>query len=172
MTVQSVLEEFPTPSGLDLPRPEGLMSLLSQVEPIAGPWSRFAKALMSEGRLRPSWRELVILRVASRRSCPYALESHRLVGRHTGLSEARMAMAMANNRRKGLGSVDELLILATDELLDEGRISVSTKKTLHEFFDNPAIVELAMLVGQYVLVGMVCETFELTPESQSCIRIR
>lgn len=164
--MRSDLEEFPTPPGLRLARAEGLMSLLRQVEPIGQPWSRFAKALMTEGCLPPSWRELVILRVASRRSCPYASEGHRLIGRHSGLSETRMAIAMANDRRQDVSTVDGALITATDELLDDGRLSDVTKRALHEFLDDSAIVELAMLVGQYVLVGMVCETFELTPEPQ------
>ncbi len=142
------------------------MSLLGQVEPIGVPWSRFAKALMTKGRLPPPWRELVILRVASRRACSYALAGHRLVGRYTGLSEARIAAAMGNERRSGLEKGDDLLLAATDELLDSGRVSATTRKALYEFLDDPAIVELAMLVGQYVLVGMICQTFELTPEPQ------
>ncbi|MDQ4142810.1 MAG: carboxymuconolactone decarboxylase family protein [Actinomycetota bacterium] len=144
------------------------MSLLNQVDEVAGPWSAFAKALVTKGRLPASWRELVILRVTSRRHCAYALEGHRLIARHCGLSDERIDVALGSDGGELVGGVDGVLICATDELLGAGRVSEPTKNALLEFLDEAAIIELAMLVGQYVLVGMVCETFELRPENAEC----
>lgn len=158
------LEEFPAPPDLDLPKADRLMSLLRKVESIGVPWSQFATALMTEGRLPPSRRELVILRVASRRGCPYALAAHRLIGRHCGLSEARIVRALDNDRQEFSDPVDAGLMVATDELIDLGRLSDATKEALQEFLDEAALIELTMLVGQYVLVAMLCETFQLRPE--------
>jgi 4-carboxymuconolactone decarboxylase len=164
MSMRRALDEYPMPPGLELPKPEALMSLLSQVEPIGLPWTDFAKALVTKGRLPSSWRELVILRVSWRRRCPYALQAHRVIGRHYGLSEERIALATEEGGYRVMSRVDRVLILATDELLDEGRIATSTKMVLQRFLDERAIIELTMLVGEYVLLGMVCETFQLVPE--------
>jgi AhpD family alkylhydroperoxidase len=164
MTMQSALDEYPAPPGLELPKPEALMSLLSQVELIGLPWTDFAKALVTKGKLPSSWRELVILRVAWRRRCPYVLQAHRVVGRHYGLSEERIALATEEGGDRMMSRVDRVLILATDELLEKGRIAASTKLALQKFLDDGAIIELTMLAGQYVLLGMVCETFQLVPE--------
>lgn len=160
----SALEEFPTPPGLELPKAEALMSIVSKAGRIGGPWSRFAKAMMTEGKLQPSWRELVILRVAWRRRCPYVLAGHKLISSHCGLTESRISMAMTGEGGQVHGGVDAALITATDELLNQGRIGGRTKKDLEEFLDEGEMVELAMLVGQYVLVSMLCETFQLVPE--------
>jgi len=164
MTMQSALDEYPVPPGVELPKPQALMSLLSQVELIGLPWTDFARALVTKGKLPSSWRELVILRVAWRRRCPYALQAHRIVGRHYGLSEERIALAMEEDGHLVMSPIDRVLILATDELLEEGRIAASTKVALQGFLDDGAIIELTMLAGQYVLLGMVCETFQLVPE--------
>ncbi len=159
-----VLEAFPTPKGLELPPARMLMSLLSRAKPISAPWSRFAKALMSEGRLDPCQRELVVLRVAFRRRCPYVMTGHLQIAAHCGLSAERIALATGRAPLEKAGSVDMALIRATDELLDQGSISAAWKDRLEGFLDEASIIELVMLSGQYALVGMLCETFQLVPE--------
>jgi AhpD family alkylhydroperoxidase len=140
------------------------MSLLSRAEPIAGPWSHFAKALISEGRLDPCLRELVVLRVASRQRCPYVLAAHLQIAAHCGLSPARVAAATGGAPVEQQCSADLAVMRAADELVDRGGISAATKETLTEFLENEELIELVMLVGQYVLVGMLCRTFNLVPE--------
>ena len=140
------------------------MSLLSQVELIGLPWTGFARALVTHGKLPASWRELVILRVAWRRRCLYEWEAHRIIGRHCGLSDARIAIAMGTKDCEAPDYVDGVLILATDELLDEGKIGVPTKRDLEPILEESEIIELTMLVGQYALLSMLCQTFELSPE--------
>ncbi len=160
------IEQFPTPPGMRLAEAERLMSLLKKAEAIGAPWSSFARSLLTKGRLRPAWRELVILRVAWRRTCPYAFEGHRVIASSCGLTEGHMTMATRPDAAKALTGVERLLILAADELIDVGRITATTKTDLKRYLDDSSIIELAMLVGQYVLVGMICETFELIPEQQ------
>ena len=160
----AVLEGFPTPDGLDLPPAQALMSLLSRVKPIGAPWSQFAKALMSEGRLDPRLRELVVLRVASRRRCPYVLAGHLQIAAHCGLGPERVAAATGAAPAEQAGAAGYAVIRAADELMDSGRISAKTRAGLEEFVSNEALIELVMLAGQYVMVGMLCETFDLAPE--------
>lgn len=158
------LEEFPTPRGLQLPPAHALMSLLSRVQSIAAPWSRFAKALMTDGYLDPDLRELVVLRVAARRGCRYIESAHLLVAEHAGLDSVRIAHAAGTPDLQAPSRLDAALLQATDELLDQGRISPGTRESLGAFIDERALVELPILVGQYALVGMLCETFGLAPE--------
>lgn len=157
-------EQFPMPEGLKLVQPQRLMSLLTEVEPIGTLWSRFAQSLLTNGRLSPQLRELVILRVAWRRRCRYALHAHLVLARFLRLSEAAIATALGKDVEDALSTLDVLLLLASDELIAEGSISLPTRKKLERHLDHASIVELTMLVGQYVLVAMVCETFALDPD--------
>lgn len=156
-------EEFPGTPGLDLPPARHLVALLGRVEPVSAPWSQFARALVTRGRLPAPERELVILRVAYRRSCNYVLAGHRRIAAHCGLSADRLAQA-AGERDPEPATLDAALIRATDELLDGGRISAGQRRELARFLSEDDTIELTMLVGQYALISMLCETFELPPE--------
>jgi 4-carboxymuconolactone decarboxylase len=158
------VQGFPTPTGLDLPQPRALMSLLSSIRPISVPWSRFAKALMTEGVLSPSLRELAILRVARRQRCAYAWDAHLEVARQCGMDQAGLALLMADRTERPPESFETLVLSAVDELLDEGKIRGPTRMALEVRLGHAAIVELTMLVGQYALLSMVCRTFDLPSE--------
>lgn len=160
MTV-GTLEAFPVPPGLDLPNPDALLELLAKVAPISEPWSRFALALMTECRLSPECRELVILRIGWRQQCSYVLSGHLPVARHAGLSEAQISGAFGG---VAAASKDSALLRAVDELLANGRVTKEGKKLLENVLSEEEIIELTMLTGQYVLLSMVCATFELRPE--------
>lgn len=156
------LAQFPAPPDLELPKPERLLALLSRVAPVSKPWSVFAHALMTQGQLVADWRELVILRVGWRQGCDYVLSGHLPIARHTALSQTRVASALGSC---SVESSDSPLLAAVDELLSQGRIGVATRGRLKELLREEELIELVMLVGQYVLVSMVCETFALRPET-------
>jgi 4-carboxymuconolactone decarboxylase len=158
----ATLAEFPTPADLDLAPPEALLTLLAKVGPISTPWSSFARSLMTEGRLQPEWRELAILRVGARKGCHYVLSGHLPMARHAGLSEERVASALGELFPEPR---DIALLGAVDELLEQGRVTRETRQLLKGILSDEELIELAMLAGQYVLVSMLCETFDLRPES-------
>jgi 4-carboxymuconolactone decarboxylase len=160
----AVMEGFPTPEGLDLPPAQALLTLLSRAAPIGRPWSQFARALMSEGRLDPRLRELVVLRVASKRRCPYVLAGHLKIAAHCGLSRERVAAATGAAPTEQADADDAAVIRAADELMDSGRITAESRACLEGFLEEQALIELVMLAGQYVMVGMLCQTFDLAPE--------
>ncbi|HEX2180367.1 MAG TPA: carboxymuconolactone decarboxylase family protein [Actinomycetota bacterium] len=160
----SALEGFPAPEGLKLPPARALMSLLSRAESIGAPWSRFARALMSDGRLDPQLRELVVLRVAFRRKCAYVLAGHLQIAAHCGLSRERIDAATGAASIEQAGGTGAAVIRAADELVDYGRMAPATRAQLEEFLGHEELIEIAMLAGQYVMVGMLCQTFDLIPE--------
>jgi 4-carboxymuconolactone decarboxylase len=160
--MQPALAQFPTPADLELPPPEALLTLLAKVGPISTPWSTFARALMTEGRLQPARRELAILRVGSRKGCDYVLSGHLPMARHAGLSEERVASALGELFPEPR---DLALLGAVDELLERGRVTRETRQLLKGILSDEELIELAMLTGQYVLISMLCETFDLRPES-------
>lgn len=162
----SEFEGFPGQPGLDLPPAQHLSALLGRVDAVSTPWSQFARALITRGRLPAPERELVILRVAFRRGCSYILGGHLRIGAHCGLSPGRMAFATGALGGGAPTDRDSALIRATDALLDGGRIPVGRRNQLAELFGEEEVIELTLLVGQYALISMLCETFELPPEER------
>ena len=151
---------FPVPPGIELPAPKALLTLLAKVQSISHPWSRFANSLMTEGSLCAEWRELAILRVGWRQRCPYVLSGHLPLARHIAISEDRVAAALGGTE----GSSRHDLFSAVDQLVTQGRITRETRHRLEAVLNPEQLIELTVLAGQYVLVCMLCETFNLTPE--------
>jgi hypothetical protein len=154
--------------GLTLPPPVGLKNaLLGVTEDITGPWTRFANALLTAGRIPPAMRELAILRTASRCESDYIIGPHRMIGRHLGLSAAEIALALAPAEplvEIDPGSAAEVVIAAIDQMLAWGDVDDRIRAGLKRTVGGDHVTELAMLVGQYILVGLICKTSRLEPE--------
>jgi 4-carboxymuconolactone decarboxylase len=154
--------------GLRLPPPLGLNRVLSRLPgEIAGPWTRFANSLLTCGIIPPTLRELAILRTASRWRCDYIIGPHRMIGRHLGLTEQEVSLALAPANRSagsGLESPAEVVLAATDQLLESGDVDAPVRRLLDLVVGRDGIPELALVVGQYVTVGFLCKTAGLGPE--------
>ena len=154
--------------GLRLPPPVGLSRVLSRMPgEIAGPWTRFANALLTCGTIPPALRELAILRTASRCRSAYIIGPHLMIGRHLGLTEEEVALALAPEKRPapiGLSSPAEVVVAATDQLLEKGDVDDRVRRLLELTVVPGGITELAMVVGQYLTVGFICKTARLDPE--------
>lgn len=154
------LEPFP----LEGPRPAGLLDRLAQHPTLAQPWQRFANQLLTDGALPPRWREIVVLRVAWRRRCRYVLRGHAAIALHCGVSPHELNMVGQGAAASGWRPVEAALLAATDDLLDQGQVSATTRAVMARALDHRQLVELPMLVGQYVLITMVVGFFEIPPE--------
>jgi alkylhydroperoxidase family enzyme len=154
--------------GLRLPPPVGLNRVLSRLPgEIAGPWTRFANALLTSGNLPPSLRELAILRTASRCRSDYIIGPHRVIGRHLGLTEDEETLALAPAQRfaeMGPSSTAEVVVAATDQMLESGDVDDRVRRLFELAVGRDLITELAVVVGQYVTVGLICKTARLEPE--------
>jgi 4-carboxymuconolactone decarboxylase len=154
--------------GLKLPPPVELNRVLSRLPgEIAGPWTRFANALLSCGTLPPVLRELAILRTANRRGSDYIVGPHRAIGLHLGLTPDQVGLALAPAERfaeTSLGSPSEVVVAVTDQMLDFGEVDDRIRRLFELAVGRDLITELAMVIGQYVTVGLICKSAGLEPE--------
>lgn len=155
-------------AGLELPPPTALLKCLEQVPAgIASSWTRYANAILTEGRIPPALRELAILRTAAHCRTAYVLGPHKLIGRHVGLGERDIELVIDLDCVGG-DFVDEpvagAILSATDWLLGAGDIEGSARSTLAERLGPGSETELAMVVGQYVTVSLICRVNRLKPE--------
>lgn len=121
------------------------------------PWLLYSSRLMPFGALRGAESELIILRVAARTGSDYERHHHEELGRQAGLGEALMAWTAlppesSEPAPEGDGlerEVAELLVRATDELLDDRDLSADTWSALRGRYDERRCLEICLLTGHY-----------------------
>lgn len=161
---RSLIDAFPATAAFAGLRPDGLLAVLALHPSLSGPWQGFANAVVTSGVLPARLRELVILRVAWLRRSAYVWGGHVAVGRRVGVSESDLQRVTDGAAAPGLTSVEAALLDATDRMLDGGDIDGLTWATLAESFDRRVLIEVGMIVGQYVLVSCIVDVFRIPPE--------
>lgn len=146
--------------------PPNLFTTLGRNRRLFRGWLRFAGSLMPRGRLTRRQTEMVILRVAHRRSCAYELEHHRRLGAKAGLTsseiEALGTVDVTENRRWS-GS-DSVLLRATDQLLDRRDIDDEVWADLTRILDDRRLIELVLLVGHYDMLATTIGALRIAPD--------
>ena len=153
MTAGEELETaFPS---LDGRGPTQLRDAMTALGPPGAAWLRYAHALMTDGRLRPSLRELVILRVAWLHRSAYVWGGHVLIGGDVGLV-MDPAVAWAAEER--------LAIAVVDQLLESGRLGDPTRALAIRQWDPNELLELVMVIGQYQTLSLAGRVLQFRAE--------
>ncbi len=126
-------------------------------------WSQFGGLLLAGGTLSDREREVLILRTAANCGADYEWGHHLAIGAAAGLTANEMT-ALAGSRREAEG-VDQDLVRAADELHDRNTIIDETWKTLAARFDEPQLIEICMVVGQYHLVAFTLRSLGVQREA-------
>ena len=123
-------------------------------------WSAFGGLLLAGGTLPARDREVLILRTAVNTGADYEWGHHQGIGRQAGLSDDEMA-TLAGPDAAG---VDPVLVAAADELHADSILSDETWAALAERYDEPQLIEVCMVVGQYHLVAFTLRSLGVQPE--------
>jgi 4-carboxymuconolactone decarboxylase len=108
------------------------------------------------------WRELAILRVAHRRRSAYEWGQHVKIALDGGITDEEIDQLARGN--DGFEGTDRLILEATDELLDDGRIGDDLLPRIDAELDTHQMMDLVFIVGTYAMLAMAFETWRLTPE--------
>ncbi|HEX6263887.1 MAG TPA: carboxymuconolactone decarboxylase family protein [Actinomycetota bacterium] len=98
-------------------------------------------------------RELVTLATGRAIGCSFVWESHLHAATVAGISEETIAMLQRDP--DGLGERERLLVSFVDELCRTRTVSEATFVAVHRLLGVPAVVELALTVGYYTMLGSV-----------------
>lgn len=124
---------------------------------------------MSKGSLLdPVLREIVILRVAALTKAEYQAHEHHAIALRNGLSE-RKIQAVANfpvgEEKIELSEFEQQLIGFVDAVVSTSTAPDRLFDPMHAYFGDSQIVELVLVIGFYMMVGRVMNTFEIELES-------
>ena len=119
--------------------------------------------LMSEGALTPRDRELAVLRVGWLCGAPFEWGEHVAMGKRVcGFTTDEIEALTIGSDGPGWSASDRALIRAVEELIDDAMISDDSWAALSEGRDAQQLIELPLLVAQYMGVAFL----------QNALRIR
>jgi 4-carboxymuconolactone decarboxylase len=121
-------------------------------------WWDFATYILRDNSLPPRDREILILRIGWLCQSEYEWAQHVRIGKRAGLSDDDIRNIRQGADAPGLSEHDRLLIVATDELRRDSKISDATWDKVTAVYNTQQVMDLVFTVGQYNLVSMALKT--------------
>jgi alkylhydroperoxidase family enzyme len=127
-------------------------------------WLPFCLRLLTGSVFPPRERELLIIRTAWLCESTYELAHHLVVGARAGLADRELA-ALTGEAAVDWTPRERLLVAAADELHADRVIGDATWRELSALLTTEQLIELPMLVGQYVLLAGTLRSLGVPLES-------
>jgi alkylhydroperoxidase family enzyme len=141
----------------------GVFRMMANAETAFGPWLRWGGVLLSDLELDPVLRELTILRVA--RLTPHAdyeWVQHAPIARSVGASEEQVAALERDDIEAGCFSdAQRTMLRFTTEVVRDARASDATFEAAKALLSAREVIELMMVIGQYMMLARVMATTDL-----------
>jgi alkylhydroperoxidase family enzyme len=112
----------------------------------------FGRRLLHQSTLDERVRELLIMRVAWRCRARYVWSHHEVIGRAAGLTDDDLT-SLATSGADESDPVRRSMIRVADELVLDHRLSDPSWRELTAIYSAAQVIEICMLVGQYVLLA-------------------
>jgi AhpD family alkylhydroperoxidase len=145
--------------------PPNLFRTLGRQRRLFFGWLHFAGRLMPGGTLPRRETELVILRVAHLRSCAYELEHHRHLAGRVGVDARTIERVIAGPDEPGWSHRERALLSAVDMLVERKDLDDETWADVRRHLDDPAVIELVLLVTHYDMLATTILTLRIQPDA-------
>jgi alkylhydroperoxidase family enzyme len=106
-------------------------------------------------------RELLVLRVATKRRCGYEWAQHVFMAHDAGLADDEIARVAFGPDAPMWSALDAALLRAVDELIDAGTIDAGTWEVLAHDLDEQQLLDVVFTVGAYETIAWMMNAFEL-----------
>ena len=149
----------PVRDALERVPPINVFRMVANAETAFRPWLAFGGALLSSLQLDPRLRELVILHVGRLSGAEYEWVQHVPIAHAVGASEADVAaIERGDIGADCLGPGVCAALRFTTEVVRDVRASDAALDALREHLSPREVVELLLVIGQYMMVARVAET--------------
>jgi alkylhydroperoxidase family enzyme len=135
-------------------RPKGLNALgtFAHHPELTSAFFRFNGHVLFGSTISPRQRELLVLRVAARRDSAYEWAQHVVLAADAGLSPDEIEQVRLGP--DGWTGLDQALVRAADELVDDARIGDATWTALAAGLDTQQLMDVVFTVGAYETIAM------------------
>ncbi|WP_406281098.1 carboxymuconolactone decarboxylase family protein [Nocardia sp. NBC_00881] len=123
----------------------------------------FGNHVLGKNTLPLKSRELMIVRIAARAQAAYEWDQHVRIARRAGLSDVEI-MAAATGSWNELDQLDQVLLAATDSLIDGQRVDDELWRRMASTLSTQQIIDVLYTVGQYLTIATVINTLGVQPE--------
>src|SRR5437868_9877452 len=150
----------PVREALQAVPPLNVFRMTANAETAFRPWLAFGGALLSSLELDARLRELVILHVARLSGAEYERVQHVPIALAAGATERELAAVESGDLESdALGDAERAVLRFTTEVVQDVRASDDALAAVVEAGFSPReIVELVLVIGQYMMVARVAET--------------
>jgi 4-carboxymuconolactone decarboxylase len=128
----------------------------------------FGNHVLGKNTLPLRSRELMILRIAARSGAAYEWDQHVRIARRAGLTDDKILRG-ATGRWSEFDEVDQVLLDATDSLLDHRGVDDNLWLRLRDHLTVQQIIDVLYTVGQYLTIATVINTLGVRPEGDLAI---
>jgi alkylhydroperoxidase family enzyme len=140
-----------------------IFRLMAHADSAYIPWLRWGGALLGELQLDPVLRELAILRVA--RLTPgaeYEWVQHDPIAIAVGATREQVdALRRDDIESEALSDAERAVLRFTSAVVQDAQVDDETFAAVREVLPPREIVELLMVIGNYMLVGRVMAALEI-----------
>jgi alkylhydroperoxidase family enzyme len=162
--VDAIERQGPNSSRPPRDKPLNILLVLAHNPHLLGPFLQWAAALAVEGALERRDAELLALRAAWNCRSEFEWGHHVDYARAFGLTDDEIQRVALGAGAAGWTDGQRALLRAADELHRSTVIGDDTWQELRRHFDEAQLVEIVMTVGQYTMLSMVANIFEVEVE--------
>ncbi len=144
-----------SPSGLNA------MGVLAHHPELSGAYNQLIRHALYFTTITPRQRELLVLRVAHRRSATYEWAQHVYQAGVVGLSAEEIARVRDGAEAAGWTPLEGALLRAADELIVDARIGERTWTELSAELSVQQLMDVVFTVGAYEVFAMAMRTFDV-----------
>lgn len=130
---------------------------------------KLGNALLFKADLDPVLRELVILRVGHLSEADYEVHQHRVVARHVGVPDAKIAGVKKGPEAPVFTELERAVLRFTDEVVRDVKASDATFEAVAARLSHRALAELLMTIGFYMMVCRFLENLEIEIEAPGAV---
>jgi 4-carboxymuconolactone decarboxylase len=136
------------------------------VTPVLNGFVTLIAALLGQGKLDPALREMAIVRTGLLCGSEYEVHQHLKMSRRLGMPEEKIEALSVGSSSQVFSEVERLVLMFTEEMVMNRKAGAETFAALAKRFSHAEMVELAIVVGCYVMVSMFLMTFEVEIEQK------
>jgi 4-carboxymuconolactone decarboxylase len=145
---------YAEPANPNVPK-ANIFRLLANADTVFVPWARYGLALLRDTVVDPVVREQAILRVAALTpGAEYEWVQHEAIGRAVGMTDAEIEACRT-------GDADDVVLRFTEEVVRDATPSDETFAAMTERFSAQEIVELLLVIGQYMGLARIMATAQI-----------
>ncbi|MFJ9634592.1 carboxymuconolactone decarboxylase family protein [Streptomyces sp. NPDC091280] len=128
----------------------------------------FSNHVLGKNTLPLKSRELMILRIAARAQAAYEWDQHVRIARRADLADETI-LAAATGAWDGLDELDQVLLAATDSLVDHQGVDDGLWDRLSARLSTEQIIDVLYTVGQYLTIATVINTLGVRTDGESAL---